>query len=75
VACQLKSSGCLALGESMVTTRPKHAPSAPTIPGRPSVRTAKSSWRGKISIRIGPFGVKAYRLEKVFMASWASGTA
>ena len=30
------------------------------MPGRPSVRTAKSSCFGKISTRIGPFGVKLY---------------
>ena len=48
-----------ALGESMATTRPKQTPSAPTMPGRPSVRTAKSSCFGKISIRIGPRGVNS----------------
>ena len=48
-----------ACGESIVTTRPKQAPSAPIIPGRPTLRTAKSSCFGKISMRIGPFGVKS----------------
>ena len=58
VACQLKVPGCRAVGESMVTTRPKQAPSAPIMPGRPRLRTAKSSCFGKISIRIGSVGVK-----------------
>ena len=53
-ACQLNVPGGRARGESSVTTRPKQAPSAPIMPGRPTLRTAKSSWRGKISIRIGP---------------------
>ncbi len=58
VSPQWNSPGLRALGESSVTTRPKHAPSAPTMPGSPSVRTAKSSCLGNISIRIGPLGVK-----------------
>ena len=57
VGAQLKSPGGRAFGESSVTTRPKHAPSAPIIPGSPTVRTAKSSCFGNISMRIGPFGV------------------
>ena len=58
VACQLNDPGGRARGESSVTTRPKQAPRAPSRPGRPSVRTAKSSCFGKISTRIGPCGVK-----------------
>ena len=60
VGSQLKSPGGRACGESSVTTRPKQAPSAPSIPGSPTVRTAKSSCFGNISIRIGPFGVNWY---------------
>ena len=45
------------------------------MPGSPSVRTAKSSCFGKISTRIGPFGVKLYFAESVFSASCASGIA
>ena len=67
--------GSRACGESSVTTRPKHAPSAPSIPGSPSVRTAKSSCRGNTSTRIGPFGVKLYFAESVFSAFCASGIA
>ena len=33
----LERSGSLALGESIATTRPKHTPSAPIMPGRPSI--------------------------------------
>ena len=54
---QLLQAGGLALGESIVTTRPKQAPRAPIMPGRPTFLTAKSSCLGKISMRIGPFGV------------------
>jgi hypothetical protein len=75
VACQLNVFGGRAFGESMVTTRPKHAPSAPRRPGRPSVRTAKSSCFGKISTRIGPVGVKAYRFVSAAIASCASAGA
>ena len=62
VSPQLKLPGSRAFGESTVTTRPKQAPSAPIMPGRPSVRTAKSSCFGNISMRIGPFGVNSQRL-------------
>ena len=72
VAPQLNSPGGRALGESSVTTLPKQAPSAPIIPGRPTLRTAKSSWRGNISIRIGPVGVKFQRFDRVASASRAS---
>ena len=63
-----------ARGESSVTTFPKHAPSAPTNPGRPIVRTAKSSCFGNISTRIGPVGLNWYFSDSVSKASRASGT-
>ena len=56
VACQLNSPGLRERGESWVTTDPKLAPSAPSIPGRPAVRTAKSSCLGKIWIVTAPRG-------------------
>ena len=59
VASHWNSPGGRAFGESIVTTRPKQAPSAPIMPGRPTLRTAKSSCFGKISMRIGPFGVNS----------------
>ena len=55
-----------------MTTRPKHAPSAPIMPGRPTVRTAKSSCFRNISIRIGPFGVNSYFCAIVSSALCAS---
>ncbi len=61
VASHWNSPGGRAFGESRVTTRPKQAPSAPIMPGRPTFLTAKSSCFGNISMRIGPFGVNAYR--------------
>ena len=45
------------------------------MPGSPAVRTAKSSCFGKISTRIGPFGVNWYFADRVFSASCASGIA
>jgi uncharacterized membrane protein YraQ (UPF0718 family) len=45
------------------------------MPGRPIVRTAKSSCFGNISIRIGPAGVKLYFFDSVAIASLASGIA
>ena len=65
VASQLNCPGGRARGESSVTTRPKQAPSAPIMPGRPSVRTAKSSCLGNISMRIGPVGVNWYCFDSV----------
>ena len=41
VASHWNSPGGRARGESIVTTRPKQAPSAPIIPINPVVRTAK----------------------------------
>ena len=72
VSPQLNVPGSRAVGESSVTTRPKHAPSAPSMPGSPSVRTAKSSCRGNISTRIGPFGVNSQRLLSASSDSRAS---
>ena len=66
VSLQLKSpGGCRARGESSVTTLPKQTPSAPIMPGSPSVRTAKSSCFGNASMRIGPVGVKPYCFDSV----------
>ena len=59
VACQLNSPGFRDRGESWVTTDPKLAPSAPSSPGMPAVRTAKSSCLGKIRIRDGAARVDA----------------
>ena len=56
VDSQLNSPGLRARGESRVTTLPKQAPSAPIMPGRPRVRTAKWSCWGNTSIRIGTSG-------------------
>jgi hypothetical protein len=79
-SCQSVASHCIspggtARGESSVTTRPKHAPSAPTMPGNPSVRTAKSSCFEKISIRIGPRGLNSYFFDRVSSAWCASEIA
>ena len=74
VSCQLNSPGGRALGESNTTTCPKQTPSAPIMPGRPIVRTAKSSCFGNISTRIGPAGLKSHCFESFSIDSFAKGT-